>query len=527
MSSDMLVFADSGSCAQPERSPSPWRILIVDDEEDVHRVTRLVLGHLTYLGRKLEIISCYSGAEAIAILEKDPNFAIMLLDVVMEADDAGLKVVKEVRDRLKNSLIRIVLRTGQPGQAPEQKVIVQYDINDYKAKTELTTEKLFTSIISSLRAYRDLMTIEKSKRGLEKIVRASASIFEIQSLKTFISGVLMQLVSMLRLEEDALYCQASGISAASTGGELKVVAAVGKFEEMDVVDKDITAVLPGDVLALIQRSMNEGQSISEKNRYVVYFRSKIGAAHVVYLERTEDIDQWEKDLIDIFCTNIAIAFDNIYLNQELEASQKEIIFTLGEIVEFRSSDTHNHVRRVGAICSFLGSKLGLTDEECEILRVASAMHDIGKLAIPDRILLKEDTLTTEEFEVMKLHTTAGHDMLKFSRRNILRPASVIAAQHHEHWDGQGYPGKLKGEEINIFARITAVADVFDALVSDRCYRKALPLEEVINYFKDNSGKQFDPTVTSTLLDNLDEIMNIRTRITERRKSALEDLACEE
>lgn len=151
-----------------------WKILIVDDEPEIHNITKLVLKEFTFDSIPLTLISAYSGQEAKALIEQHPDTALLLLDVVMESDDAGLEVVKYIRDVLGNSLVRIILRTGQPGQAPEDVVIIHYDINDYKTKTELTTRKLFTTIVTALRAFRALNKLEESRRELAKIAQASA-----------------------------------------------------------------------------------------------------------------------------------------------------------------------------------------------------------------------------------------------------------------------------------------------------------------------------------------------------------------
>ena len=159
---DELLFADDTPepSRKRQRVPQPWRMLVVDDEPDVHRVTRMVLADFSFEGRSLEIISALSGGEAREILRKANDIAVILLDVVMETDDAGLTLVREIRQDIGNENVRIVLRTGQPGMAPEQKVIVEYDINDYKSKAELTAQKLFTTIVAALRSYRDLVAIE-------------------------------------------------------------------------------------------------------------------------------------------------------------------------------------------------------------------------------------------------------------------------------------------------------------------------------------------------------------------------------
>lgn len=506
--SDLMVFADDRQGNEVLRRPmDSWQILVVDDEEDVHRVTRLVLKDVRFLGKPIRIHGCHSRSEAEQFLSTHSDIAIVLLDVVMEEENAGLKLVRYIRETLGNSMVRIILRTGQPGQAPETEVVLQYDINDYKCKTELTSEKLFTTVIAALRSWRDMVTIDRSKKGLERIIQASAGIFEAQSLREFVSGVLMQLVSMLGLENDALYCHTSGFSATNENGELRVLAATGKYENGQRQDQG-PAPIPDSVFGLIEQAVREKRTIAEKNYYIGFFRSKNGVENIIYLERMEDFDQWEKNLIDIFCSNVAIAFDNIYLNQEIEETQKEIIFTLGEIAEGRSPETQHHVQRVSEYSVWLGRKLGLPDKDLETLRLASAMHDIGKLAIPDAVLLKPDRLSTNERAEIQKHAPAGEEMLRFSKRSLIRVAARIAAQHHENWDGSGYPHGLAGEAIDLFARITAVADVFDALSSDRVYRKALPPDEVEAYMREQSGHQFDPAIVSLLLDNIAEVRRL-------------------
>jgi response regulator RpfG family c-di-GMP phosphodiesterase len=502
---DKITFAaESENKECVENRYQKWKILVVDDEEDVHKISKLVLSDLVFSGKGIEIISCYSRTEAEKVLKEIQNIAIVLLDVVMEEDDAGLRLIQYIRETLNNKLVRIILRTGQPGQAPESKVIIQYDINDYKSKTELTAGRLITAVIASLRAYRDIITIDISRKGLEKIIDASAHIFELQSLRKFVTGILMQLVSLLRLNENALYCHTSGITATSDNGELTVMAATGKYNSSIIYKKAID-VVDAEVYQQLWQSLSEKRTLFDGKRYIAYFRSKNGVENIVYLERDEIMDVWEKDLIDIFCSNVAIAYDNIYLNMELENSQKEIIITLGEVVDSRSRETRYHVQRVGEYCKYLAIQCGFSEEDAEMLRVASALHDIGKIAIPDAVLQKPGKLTEEEMTTMKHHPMFGGEMLRFSTRNVLRPAGIIAIQHHERYDGKGYPLGLSGEEINIYSRITTAADVFDALTTNRVYRNALPFDEVIEYFRKESGTQFDPKIAGIVVSHANEL----------------------
>ena len=214
---------------------------------------------------------------------------------------------------------------------------------------------------------------------------------------------------------------------------------------------------------------------------------------------------------EIFCQNALIAFDNLQLKNEIEQTQRELVYRLGEAVETRSRETGNHVKRVAEISKLLALKSGLSTREAEVLKLASPMHDLGKIGIPDSILNKPGKLDNDEWLHMKKHALIGYDILASSEREILQLGGKISLEHHEKWDGSGYPYGKKEEEISIQGRITSVADVFDALASDRCYKKAWPIDEVLAYFKEQAGKHFDPNLINMLFENLEEINAIRAR----------------
>ena len=204
----------------------------------------------------------------------------------------------------------------------------------------------------------------------------------------------------------------------------------------------------------------------------------------------------------------------VELGQEIEQTQKDIIFTLGAVGESRSKETGIHVKRVAEYSRLFALKLGMDKEEAELLKTASPMHDIGKVAISDAILNKPGKLTAEEYDDMKRHTLIGHEMLKNSDRTLLKTAATIALEHHEKWDGSGYPHGKKGEAIHIYGRITAIADVFDALGSDRVYKKAWELDEILTFFKEERGRHFDPELVDIFFENLDEFLAIKATYTE-------------
>ncbi|MCX6073829.1 MAG: FIST C-terminal domain-containing protein [Campylobacterales bacterium] len=199
----------------------------------------------------------------------------------------------------------------------------------------------------------------------------------------------------------------------------------------------------------------------------------------------------------------------ISLNEEIVNTQREVVFTMGAIGETRSKETGLHVKRVAEYSYLLAKLIGLSEEEASLLKQASPMHDIGKVAIPDSILNKPGKLTFEEFEIMKTHAQLGFEMLNHSDRPILKTSALVASTHHEKWDGSGYPNQTKGGDIHIFGRITAIADVFDALGHDRIYKKAWPLEEILELFQKERGKHFDPELIDIFFNHLDQFLEIR------------------
>lgn len=513
-SHEAVFFADEpegpGSSGQQSGANGTWKVLVVDDEEEVHAVTKLVLADFSYENKRLLFLHAYSGREARELIAEHPDTAIIFLDVVMEKNDAGLDVVRHIREELKNSFVRIILRTGQPGQAPAEKVIIDYDINDYKEKTELTAQKLFTTMVASLRSYRDILTIEANRKGLEKIIDAATSICRLRSVTNLASGVLTQLVAILHLSENALYCRTSGIAVTNIQGSFKMLAATGVYESY--LDAEVGGDLPTKVLAYVQQATELKQSICQDNRYIGYFCSERGEETVIYLEGWRDLSELDRRMIEVFCGNVQVAYENVLLTQEIEGTQKEIIYTLGQLAEMRSLETGNHVHRVAEYSRLLAEKHGMSPREVEVIRLASSMHDVGKVAIPDAILNKTGPLTAAEFEIMKTHTSRAQEMLGLSDREVVKTAIVIAMQHHEKFDGSGYPKGLKGADIHISARITALADVFDALGSDRTYRQAWEMEAILDLIRAERGVHFDPILVDLFFDNIDTVLAIRTNL---------------
>jgi len=245
---------------------------------------------------------------------------------------------------------------------------------------------------------------------------------------------------------------------------------------------------------------------------LVLLRARINAALAV--KRLHDEQQAHSKQIEAY--NIRLEERVRERTKELYESRKEIIFRLGRAAEYRDNETGLHVFRMSHLCARLGRELGMSEDECQMLLLASPLHDIGKIGIPDNILLKPGKLTPEEWDVMKLHTVIGGKILGGSQSEILKMAEVIALTHQEKWDGSGYPLGLKEEEIPLVGRITTICDVFDALTSERPYKREWSAEEAREYIENEAGKHFDPELTRVFLSIMPDVLKIQERFKEGR-----------
>lgn len=351
------LFGDDWHDAPPASGRKPWKILVVDDEPSIHTITELVLDDVLFRDRPLELISAYSAAETRAVLRETPDVACLILDVVMETDDAGLALVHWVRRTLGNGDLRIILRTGHPGQAPERSVILDYDINDYRTKVDLTSEHLFSAVIAALRSYTDLMDLRR-------------------------------------------------------------------------------------------------------------------------------------------------------IQERLNRSHTATIYALADLAEHRDTETGGHVSRVHMLSERTALAMGIPAPEAAAIGMAAALHDVGKVAVPDAVLHKPAKLDPDEWELMKQHTVHGAAALDralgmVGDEGYLALAASVARHHHERFGGGGYPDGLVGEDIPLAARITAVTDVYDALLSHRPYKEPWPRETAVALLREGSPAQFDPAVVQAFLTVLE------------------------
>lgn len=302
---DLLLFVDEDQ--SPSGNPQAgWLVLIVDDDPDVHQATELALRGLQIEQRPLQLLHAHSGAEAARLLQQNPDIAVLLLDVVMESDDAGLQLVQRIRHELNNPLVRIILRTGQPGYAPEMNTIRDYDINDYKTKSELTRTRLFTSLTTAIRTYRQMREQAEMRRGLETVVRASTELTRLQGMQRFADGVVRQLSVLLGVSPEGLICAEDGDDS---GAPARVIAAAGQFGHL--VNEPLHN-LPAPVHQLLSRCLQQRSSLFEQG-LALYFPTDSQRGLAAYLELQRPLQETDQHLLQVFCSSMSAGFDNVML----------------------------------------------------------------------------------------------------------------------------------------------------------------------------------------------------------------------
>jgi diguanylate cyclase (GGDEF)-like protein len=334
-SHDDFLFIDDGDEDEISEGSGgeAWQVLIVDDDPEIHSVTQLALSDLIVLGHRLEYLHAYSGQDACKLIEDNNDIVLVLLDVVMETDDAGLNVVKYIRENLQRQDIRIVLRTGQPGYAPEESVIKEYDINDYKTKTELTRRKLVTTVYAAIRSYQQISTVTESRHGLEKIVSGSSSLLELHSITEYTQGTLNQLTQLIDKDVDCLFCaRGQGIIESANDLSFYIVAQRG-FSS--VLEKQKLETLKNEQINQHVKTCFLQKTNLYLDKSVCLYLAKGNYRAVIYLALDEPLSDVQKQLIEVFLAGVAIGYENVHLFQKLNnAAYKDWLTNLPNRLEF-------------------------------------------------------------------------------------------------------------------------------------------------------------------------------------------------
>ncbi len=440
-------------------------ILIIDDTQSNVEIL------MNILDDKYDLLASLSGREGLEIVAEE-KVDLILLDIMMPDLD-GFEVCKKLKNNPKTNNIPVIFITASNDEYSIQQA---YEVGgvDYITKP-IKSREVLSRINTHLSLSEQKILLEKN---LQDNIMLLSQYKEVVDISTIVSKT--DIYGKITYVNDA-FVKISGFSREEL---------IGKSHNI-VRHPDVPKYIFKDLWQTIQnKHMWQGEIKNLKKDGTYYVVQSVVMPILDIHGNIEEFISVRHDITEIY-----------NLKKEIEDTQKEVVFTMGAIGETRSRETGNHVKRVAEYSRLLGQYAGLSDDEITLLTDASPMHDIGKVAISDSILNKPSKLSDDEFMIMKEHAEIGYKMLAHSTRPLLKTAAKIAIEHHERWDGRGYPKALKGEEISKEGRITAVADVFDALGSDRVYKKAWEDEEIFEYLKEQKGKQFDPVLIDTANNN--------------------------
>jgi signal transduction histidine kinase len=393
---DFVTFVDDHDEPMPDASARRWKVIVIDDDPAVHDGTRFALYDYILHGQGLEIISAYSAEEGRQILRAHADAAVVLLDVVMESDLAGLELVSYIRKELKNETVRIILRTGQPGQAPERRVIIDYDINDYKAKTELTADKLFTTLTAALRSHQQLQRLVETRRGLEIIIDAASTLYDFRSMQRLAEGVLTQIASLLNVDCAGILVLREGDNG---NANFSILAGSGCYKQF------IGARLDNELSGLVEDAFRRRRHEFHAQRSVLYIRTSIGREVVVLIEAPRHLSDTDRALVEVFCSKLSVAFDNVILYEELQRSnallEERVVARTADLTlaNERLADQWERLRRanafkremIGTVAHDLKNPLGVVMGRSEMLKDVIAMSPPNPELAREQIKHVEDS----------------------------------------------------------------------------------------------------------------------------------------
>lgn len=489
--SNQFMFADEASQQNTKLPTEYWKILIVDDEPEVHAVTKLALNDFNFLGRGLKFYSAFSGEEAKKLIDEHPDAAILLLDVVMETDDAGLQVARYIREKADNHFTRIILRTGQPGQAPERTVIVNYDINDYKSKTELTAQKLFTAVMSSLRSYRDIMSIDQSRHGLEKIISASTNLYALQPMNSFVDGLVQQLSWVIGGAKQTLYATSN-----EEGTSYKVLAAHGEDSKVSV-GQTLRSVIPSKALAELENVIANHGSYYGEDFVLLYCRSHCRAHGSVLfiggLSRTLTAD--DHHVLQLFAENVQLAQDNVVC---LEDSDQFLARLADQLMLHHSTDFNNVLD--GSRESRIAYRLAqaVNEDEAEATALAWSLFVQARPLLDcasTAVAAVETTCQQRVARSLRALTHGQHDATQKAHRALM--------ERLERWDGLGLPEGKQGSDIALSTQVLLLTeqlvDWLDEETSDADIKTRL---------NDEKGRYYSPDFLEQVAKLLPELRSL-------------------
>src|SRR5947208_15602031 len=437
---DVLQLIEDTGFDEADDSGRKWKIAVIDDDHAVHEGTRFALSDYSLNGQGLEILSAYSAAEGRILMREHTDIAAVLLDVIMETDVAGLELVEYIRNEIKNETVRIILRTGQPGQAPERRVIVQYDINDYKAKTELTADKLFTSLTAALRSYQQLERMVQTRRGLEISIDAASTLYDFKSMQRLAEGVLNQLASLLNVDCAGILVLRDNFGG--SGPDYSVLAGSGCYSRF--IGTTGSKSLDPEVRQMVEAAFPRRKNEFSDHRSVLYLRTGSGREVVVLLQAERQLSEMDRALVEIFGSRLSIAFDNVILYQQLQQANSQ----LEDRVAQRTRALMQANRRLSAQWLRLQRANGFKNEI-----LGTVAHDLKN---PLGVILGRTEMLTELIGAgsPKENVTAQVDHIRDATKRLTSMVDHLISDAM----ADAFDITIRREPVDVAALVTEVAD---------------------------------------------------------------------
>jgi PAS domain S-box-containing protein len=460
------------------------KILYVEDEPQIRENIEMLLSSIFPF-----VQTAVNGKEGLALYEKD-SFDLVISDILMPEMN-GIKMLEKIKSLNPNQSVIVTSACEESNYLLE---LIDLDIGHFVLKP-MKADQMISVLYSVVNTIFNAKKVAEFNANIQHELNQKSSLLE--QYKSIVDIALI--ISKTDLKGKITYvndqfCKISGYTQEELHGQNHNI----------VRHPDMSSEVFENVWNTIQQNKIWQGTIKNKK--------KDGSFYITNTTIKPILDE-HGSLMEYMSLRYDVT-ELHALSDEILSTQHEILGLLGEVGETRSNETGNHVRRVAKYSKLLAELYGLDNAQSDLLYRASPMHDIGKIGIPDSILLKPGKLSHEEFDIMKTHSEIGYQIFKQSERPLMQAASVIAHEHHEKWNGTGYPRGLAGENIHIYGRITAIVDVFDALSCDRVYKKAWPMEQIINLIIEERGKHFDPVLVDLFMKHHDQFIDISTQLTD-------------
>jgi HD-GYP domain-containing protein (c-di-GMP phosphodiesterase class II)/CheY-like chemotaxis protein len=497
----------TGADTRPVPAVHHWKVLIVDSEDAAREATEADLAGARPFGHDLRCLHARGLESALRTLQHHPDTAVVIVSEALERGRSAMDVVRHIRGELGNSLVRILLWAGQrPAIAT---LPASEDVEDFRDEPEFRGRRRIRAVRNALAHYRKLRELQQGSLALRGVLDATVRIFAAQTQPAFAEGVLQELAELLSGTGTAPACMAGFLATRGSDERLQLVAGLGPYASL--AGRCATQAVDPAARSVLERAARERAHQYGPDHFAAFLPARNGEDTVLYLSSAVPLAATDAGLVELFCRNVAVALENRRLHLERDRAQGDMVLALSEAIEVRSRETGNHVRRVAEYARLLADLYGLDEETSQLLYLAAPLHDAGKIAIPDAILNKPGAHTAQEAAIMRSHAEVGRQLFAAHDSPILKAAAIVAGEHHEHWDGRGYPHGYRGEQIHIFGRIIALADVFDALSHKRCYKEAWSVQQTLQYLADERGRRFDPDLVDLFMQNLEGFLAIRDR----------------